>query len=201
MTSDLARSVIDIYRAHANEFDRNRTKSLMERPYLDAVINHIGEGRRILDLGCGSGEPIARYFIDAGYTVTGIDASPAMLAMCRDRFPGQTWIEGDMRDVELPMTFDGVIAWDSFFHLSQVDQRLMIARFASWMNSGGVLLFTSGPEAGEAIGELYGHSLYHSSLSPEEYRVLLYDQGFEVLSYTPNDPVCGGHTVWLTRKN
>lgn len=173
----------------------------MERAYLDAVIERIGRGRDILDLGCGSGEPVAKYFIERGYSVTGVDTSPEMLAMCRERFPEQTWIEGDMRNVELQMTFDAVIAWDSLFHLSAPDQRLMFSRFAKWMESGGVLLFTSGAEAGEAIGEIYGEPLYHASLSPNEYRSQLHDHGFSVLSFTPNDPECGGHTVWLGQKS
>jgi cyclopropane fatty-acyl-phospholipid synthase-like methyltransferase len=40
-------------------------------------------GGSILDLGCGMGEPIARYFIRVGYQVTGVDSSAAMIALCQ----------------------------------------------------------------------------------------------------------------------
>jgi cyclopropane fatty-acyl-phospholipid synthase-like methyltransferase len=46
---------------------------------------------RDLDLGCGAGEPIARYLIDAGCRVTGVDASSAMVALCSERFLGMDW--------------------------------------------------------------------------------------------------------------
>jgi hypothetical protein len=59
--------------------------------------------------------------------------------------------------------------------------------------------FTSGHCAGEAIGEFEGEPLYHASLDPEEYRALLARHGVEVLAYVPDDPECGGHTVWLSR--
>jgi hypothetical protein len=50
------------------------------------------------------------------------------------------------------------------------------------------------------IGEMYGYPLYHASLSPEEYTSLLNTHGFEVISYTPEDQNCGGHSVWLARR-
>jgi len=65
------------------------------------------------------------------------------------------------------------------------------------MAIGAALLFTAGPAAGEAIGDLFGDLLYHDSLDPAEYRDLLAANGFEVVRYTPEDPDCGGHTVWL----
>jgi hypothetical protein len=60
-------------------------------------------------------------------------------------------------------------------------------------------MFTSGPRAGEAIGTFHGEPLYHASLAPEEYRVLLDKCGFEVVSYDPEHPACGKHTIWLAR--
>jgi len=189
-----------IYDKVALEFDRARGRSRMEAPYLDAVLAELGAGRDILDLGCGAGEPIARYLIEAGCAVTGIDAAPAMLALCRTRFPAMTWIEADMRALDLGRRFDAIIAWDSFFHLAPDDQRAMFPVFRRHARPGGVLLFTSGPRAGVAMGEMFGHPLYHASLDPAEYRQLLAGHGFEVLKYAAEDPNCGGHTVWLARQ-
>jgi SAM-dependent methyltransferase len=196
---EAADRIIEIYRRHAAAFDRDRSKALMERPYLEAIEREVGRNASILDLGCGSGEPIAKYFIERGHHVTGVDTSDAMLALCRRRFPEQTWLAGDMRTIELPQQFDAVIAWDSFSHLTHTDQRLMFARFAAWVRPGGVLLFTSGPEEGEVVGQLYGEPLFHASLSHDEYRRLLIANGLTVLSLIVEDPACGGHTVWLAR--
>jgi SAM-dependent methyltransferase len=186
-----------LYEKHAVAFDQARGRSLMERPYLDTLANSMAPGGWVLDLGCGMGEPIARYFFDGGYRVTGVDAAPAMLTICRERWPEGNWIEADMRSLDLGHRFDAIVAWDSFFHLAAADQRAMFARFAAHAAPGARLLFTSGPAAGEAIGDLFGDSLYHASLDPDEYRVLLADAGFRVLQFTPVDPECGGHTVWL----
>ena len=186
-----------LYDRYAHAFDRDRGRSLMERPYLDAITSRVASGGMMLDLGCGAGEPIARHLMEAGYEVTGVDAAPSMIAICRERFPQSTWIEADMRTLALHRRFDAIIAWDSFFHLDQDEQRAMFPIFGRHISPGGLLLFTSGPEAGVATGELYGEDLFHASLAPDEYRALLASAGFRVLRFTPEDPDCGGHTVWL----
>lgn len=60
-------------------------------------------------------------------------------------------------------------------------------------------MFTSGTSNGEAIGTFEGEPLYHASLAPEEYRQLLQEQGFQVVSMVAEDPNCGGRTVWLAQ--
>lgn len=190
-----------LYEAVARQFDRDRSRALMEKPYLDALLSRLGGRRDILDLGCGSAEPIAKFFIDAGCRVTGVDAAAAMIAICRERYPGGEWIEADMRGLDLGRRFDAIIAWDSFFHLVPDDQRAMFPVFARHAAPGAQLLFTSGPRAGVAMGEIYGHTLYHASLDSTEYENLLAAEGFRVLLHRVEDPDCGGHTVWLAEKS
>ena len=43
-------------------------------------------GGEVLDIGCGSGFPIASSLVDKGLTVFGIDASPTLVSMFRQRF-------------------------------------------------------------------------------------------------------------------
>lgn len=82
-----ADGVIDLYSRRARDFDADRTKTLFERPWLDALLDHVPEAGTVLDLGCGSGEPIARHLIERGRRVTGVDASPGLIDLCRARFP------------------------------------------------------------------------------------------------------------------
>jgi hypothetical protein len=131
--------------------------------------------------------------------VTGIDSSPPLIEMCRARFPEQEWLVADMRTLALERRFEGLLAWDSFFHLSPEDQRGMFSVFAKHGAPGAVLMFTSGPRHGEAIGDFEGEPLYHGSLDEGEYRDRLEICGFEVVEYVAEDPRCGEHTIWLTR--
>jgi trans-aconitate methyltransferase len=172
----------------------------MESAYLAAVVQGLAPEAPVLDLGCGAGEPLAGFFIRAGHPVVGIDGSPTMIARCRERFPDMTWMVGDMRRLSLARTFGALLAWDSFFHLAHEDQRAMFAIFAAHASPGGLLLFTSGPDHGEATGIMDGVAFAHYSLAAAEYRALLTRHGFAVLQHVVEDPDCGGHTVWLARK-
>jgi cyclopropane fatty-acyl-phospholipid synthase-like methyltransferase len=190
------------YERFANEWDRDRSKpgqGLMERRHLDEVTSRLSAGAWVLDLGCGTGEPMARYLVGSGFNVTGVDAAPAMIAICRQRFPESTWIEADMRTLDLGRRFDAIIAWDSFFHLDQDEQRAMFPIFERHIAPDGVLLFTSGPEASVGGGTIYGAELFHASLAQDEYRQLLACSGFRVLRYRPEDPDSGKHTIWLAQ--
>lgn len=193
-------SIRAVYEAVARQFDRDRSRSLMERQYLEALLSRLGGRREVLDLGCGGGEPLAKFFIDAGCRVTGVDCAAAMIAICRERWPDGEWIEADMRGLDLGRVFDAIIAWDSFFHLEPGDQRAMFPVFERHAAPGALLLFTTGPRAGVAMGETHGHELYHASLDSAEYEGLLAAGGFRVLLHRIEDPDCGGHTVWLTQK-
>jgi SAM-dependent methyltransferase len=195
--------VIDLgklYARHAQRFDEARTGSSMELPYLEMAASLAPPPGAALDLGCGSGEPLARYFIERGYDVTGVDVVEEMLDMCRARFPRMRWLQEDMRRIDIGAAFDIVIAWDSYFHLPPDDQRRMFHTFRRHTAPGGVLMFTSGLTEGEAVGgDLFGDKLYHASLDTEEYARLLDDHGYDVVLHRREDPECGGHTVWVAR--
>jgi hypothetical protein len=60
-------------------------------------------------------------------------------------------------------------------------------------------MFTSGPAHGVSIGAYRNEPLYHASLAPEEYRLLLDQNGFEVIANVVEDPTCGRHTIWLSQ--
>ena len=191
--------IIGIYKRHARAFDRRRARVLFEKAWLDRFLAAMPPTRVVLDLGCGSGEPLARYLIDKGCAITGVDTSVELLSLCRTRFEDHAWIEADMRRLSLGVRFDGLLAWDSFFLLTPSDQRKMFEVFAAHVAGKGVLMFTSGPRAGEPIGDFEGEPLYSASLDEREYRALLDEHGFDVLAYAAEDPACDFHTVWLAR--
>ncbi|MCG2599437.1 MULTISPECIES: class I SAM-dependent DNA methyltransferase [Achromobacter] len=201
MSNPLSRNVMALYQAHAAAFERDRGAALIERAWLaDFLAALPAAAPRVLDIGCGTGVPIAGHLIEHGCRITGVDSSTALLARAAARFPEQAWIAADMRQLPCAGPFDGLIAWHSFFHLSPEDQRPMFAQFRRLAAPGAALMFTSGTTLGEAIGQLDGQPLYHGSLDSAEYRELLAANGFEVLRHVEWDAACGNATVWLARR-
>lgn len=196
---DEADRIVSLYDRNAAAWDRERGRELIEAEWLERLTAILPPNSSVLDVGCGSGEPIARYLIDRGFRITGVDSSPSLIEMCRERFPDREWMTADMRGLDLGRRFDGIIAWHSSFHLAHDDQRRLIPRLAAHLKPGGALMFTSGGEAGEAIGEWQGEPLYHASLSPAEYEALLEGCGLAVVERRLNDRECGRASVWLAR--
>ena len=97
--------------------------------YVDAARR---SGGPVLELGCGTGRvtvPIA----EAGFAVTGLDSSPAMLDMARRKFQGSpaadgglaTFVEADMADFSLRTEFGLVaIPYRGFLSLLTVEAQL-----------------------------------------------------------------------------
>lgn len=194
-------NVYRIYNKIANWYAQHRSTELQERTCIDHMLAHLPANATVLDLGCGTGKPIIEYLISRNIAVTGVDGSIEMLRIAKANFPSVTFIEQDMRLLHLNQRFDGIIAWNSFFHLPAAHQPAMFGIFAKHLKPGGLLMFTSGTEHGEAWGINGGENLYHASLNTTEYEQLLHAHNFSVVQHTVNNPECGGLTVWLAKYN
>jgi SAM-dependent methyltransferase len=101
--------------------------------------------RRILDLPCGQG----RHAIELarrGYEVTGVDLSPHMLGVARERADTIgvriRWLAGDMREVLPGETFDLILnLFTSFgYFADEADDRRVVRAAASMLEPGGRFL-------------------------------------------------------------
>lgn len=194
--------IIATYDRVAADFQARRTRSLFEKPSLDRMLGIAPRNvspRRLLDLGCGTGAPIATYLADRGMAITGVDGARAMLDLFEATLPRAKAVHADMRTLDLGTQFDAILAWNSFFHLSPDAQRAMFPVFARHAAPKAALMFTCGPSAGEVMGKAADAPVYHASLAPDEYDSLLRSHGFDVLDFRPEDPDCNFHTTWLAR--
>ena len=199
-SSLIAAQILHVYTQHAHAFDQQRDKTLFERTWLNRILHLLPSSPDILDLGCGSGEPIAHHLIQRGANITGIDISVPMLDMCRQRFPQHTWRHMDMREVSFARDFDAIIAWGSFFHLTKEEQRATLPKLAQHLRPTGILLLTVGHEEGEEYGHVNQEQVYHASLSFEEYKLLLHQNNMSIRAFVAQDPTCNHHTILVAVK-
>ena len=90
----------------AEGFANMRDSFNTEQKYLDALINYIPEKSHILDIGCGSGIPIADYLIEKSFQVTGIDGSQELLNIAKKKCPKMRGLYGDIRTIKFNETVD-----------------------------------------------------------------------------------------------
>jgi SAM-dependent methyltransferase len=100
------------------------------------------EVRKVLEVGCGTGQ-LAKRFLADGYTYTGIDVSLPMLEYARKELPAHHFHQMDMRDIKLPTKFDGVIitARSISYILTNNDVTATFQSIKNVLKDGGVLIF------------------------------------------------------------
>jgi SAM-dependent methyltransferase len=189
-----------VYEEEAERFDRERSRKLFEARWLARFSDALPRAGRVLDLGCGAGEPIASWLMGEGFRYTGVDYAEAMLAIARKRWPEGDWRQADMRTLDLDETFDGIVAWNSFFHLTREEQRSCLPRLGRHLKPGGQMLITVGQGNGEVKGYVGDKAVYHASLSPAEYASLLEANGMVLTGFLAQDPDCEKHSVLLARR-
>ena len=136
----------------------------------------------MLDLGCGTGVPIARALART-HRVVGVDMSGGQLALAREQAPSASLIRADMSTVAFrPASFDAVVSFYAIFHLPLSEHAPLIARISTWLKPGGYLMATFSPNREEGYTEdFFGAEMYWSNLSLPESRALLEQNGFEIL--------------------
>lgn len=107
--------------------------------YLKLLLSHLPPGCLILDIGCGTGTPVASTLASAGHQVTGIDVADEMIRLSRQAVPEGTFEIADMRKYEPEKTLDGILAILSLFPLERDEIETQVERWSRWMPAGGIL--------------------------------------------------------------
>ena len=150
--------------------------------YVEELASRLDDGARVLELGCGAGEPCTRLLAER-FDVTGVDISAEQLSRAGARVPGARFVEADRTSLEPDAgSFDAVVA---IYVLNHVPRELLgdlLRRAATWLVPGGNFLasFGTGDEAAWT-GEWLGTTMFFSSWDPSTNRRLLDDAGFELV--------------------
>jgi SAM-dependent methyltransferase len=167
---------------------------------LDAFAAPLPAGAAVLDLGCGGGVPVARDLVARGFRVTGLDASGAMIDHARRAVPQATFVRGDMRTADPGGSFDGIVAWDSVFHVPRAEQAGLFRRLGGWLRPGGRLLISLGGSDGEFVAEMLGEALFFAAHEPAAARAALEAAGLAIETWEVDDPSSRGHLAALATR-
>jgi SAM-dependent methyltransferase len=113
----------------------------------------------ILDFGCGAGR-VTRW-IAAGFPqahIEGCDIREADIRFVADAFGVRTW-QSDVDPAKLnpPSSYDLIWVGSVFTHLSKAASTELFDKLASWLNPGGVLVFTSHGRYAASAGSSLGY--------------------------------------------
>ena len=127
----------------APHYDAVTGDSAPEAAFLrDIIERRHGQAATLLDLACGTGGITA--LLAGAYQVSGLDISPSMLAMAREKLPGGTRLYlADMTSFRLDASFDVIVcAYQGINHLlSLAAWESSFDRASEHLNPGGLFVF------------------------------------------------------------
>jgi SAM-dependent methyltransferase len=137
----------------------------------------------VADLGCGPGR-VTAHLHSLGLDAFGIDLSPEMVSVARQRHAGLRFSVGDMSALDLAdESLRGIVAWYSIIHTPPERLPVVFAEFARVLAPDGLLLlaFQAGDER-VRLEHSYGHaiSLDAYRLAPDHIAHLVGASGLEV---------------------
>jgi SAM-dependent methyltransferase len=189
-----------LYDKIASWWDEQQSESLYGLHFVQKAIGLSTNKGKALDVGCGSGGRIITVLLKAGFQVTGIDVSAAMVELARKHHPGSVFIHDDICEWQPQEEYDIIIAWDSIFHAPYKAQGQVIRKLCGALTDGGVLLFTAGGIDSEITGEMCNQIFYYSSLAEEEYLRILKEMGCLCI-LLERDQYSEEHVVFIAIRN
>lgn len=133
-------STRDGYDRWAPSYDGQLNQLLeIEEPVVRAILDRLPIGVA-LDAACGTGRH-AEYLASLGHTVIGVDSSPGMLAVAREKIPQGDFQEADLHDLPLAnKSVDLVVCSIAVIHLPDLEGPF--GEFARVLRPGGYLVIS-----------------------------------------------------------
>jgi SAM-dependent methyltransferase len=169
----------DAYNKIASQWDVVRSTFYgQERNYLDILLADLPRNSLVIDLGCGTGCPMAAYVISRGHRIIRIDQAEELLELARARFPSEQWIHSPIEQHEFSHGFQAAIIWDSLFHIDRSMHAPILRRVVEKLPRGGkVMLTVGGSEHPPFTDHMLGQAFFYDSNTPEETRRVLQGLG------------------------
>lgn len=189
------------------------------------VLANLKPGSSVLDVGCGTGKPVAAMIASAGHSVYGIDVADEMVRISRSQVQGR-FEKADLRSFNPSQNFDAIFVIFSLYQISPSETHAAAYRFARWLRDDGVLVL--GTTSGSSINlnrpgllddKIWGcirwlnktwmtKTTNETFLSEEGWRSLLNSAGFTIESeklfkFLPEDneyKVPENHFIVVARK-
>ena len=169
VVGDLGLDIESYYAAAASTYDQVRFGNSYGR-YLDAqeraaLRKWLCGAARILEIGCGTGRLL-------DLATDGIDRSPEMLAVAREKHPGRRVLQAlGARTPFEDGSFDAIFAMHVFMHLPKKEIGQILGECHRLLRTGGTLVFDVPSQPRRGVSS-FRPSSWHcgTAYSPEELR-------------------------------
>jgi len=157
-----------------------------------------------LDIGCGCGIPVCKYFSEHGLQTIGIDISPRQIARAKRLAPQATYICSDYLSTNNSQ-YDIITAFYAIIHIDRTLHKQVFEKVYSQLKDGGVAVVTVGHNEWEGYEDnwlgVQGATMYWSHFSVDKYHEMLQSMNFNIIldDFIPEGS-SGHNNLWLRKR-
>lgn len=156
-------------------------------------LGGVRSGSHVLDVACGTGVLFPDYLARNVGSLTGIDISPEMVKITREKFPQIEVLCGDVEEVAFDKQFDCVMVYNAFPHFP--DPEHLIQVLSNLLKPGGTLTVAHGMSRAQIDHHHEGAASKVSvGLMHEDELATIFEKHLQVTTKISNDcmyAVCG----------
>ncbi|MEV4597081.1 class I SAM-dependent methyltransferase [Amycolatopsis sp. NPDC049253] len=155
-------------------------------PMVEAAVRELvavlPPGARVLDVGSGTGRPVAEDLTRAGHRVTGLDVSREMVRIAREQVPAAEFRHVDVREWESEAeSWDAVCAFFPFLQMTRAETESVLGKIAGWLKTGGRFALITVPKDIEDVPlDFLGHAVRLTSFASGDLVERVRAAGLEV---------------------
>ncbi|HUD44090.1 MAG TPA: class I SAM-dependent methyltransferase [Patescibacteria group bacterium] len=170
--------------------------------YLEKLNSLLASNSTILDIGCGAGVPVDKYFLDRGHKIIGIDISEKQIELVTKNLPTGEFKVEDMSELkEREYSVNAVISFYAIFHTPRETHGEILKKVSSFLKTNGLLLITMGSSEWEGKEDnFFGGEMSWSHYGKEKNRQLVEETGFKILLDEIDDSGGEKHQMILAKK-
>ncbi len=137
------------YNGLVDSYQENYFKNPLLAEAFDDWLSGLPPGGKVLDAGCGHGDPVISRLLEKSFQVTGADFSSEMLRKASQKYPQVEFVHQASTQLIYETVFDGACSFSSLLYLDPIDFYHAVYRLACAIKPGGILFlyaFDSGPD-------------------------------------------------------
>lgn len=190
-SDDKDKATFVYYEANAASYARQTQAADLGELYAK-FLPSLGQGARILDVGCGAGRDL-KAFREQGFQALGIDPSPSLAKLARE-YSGCDVLVERVEEMRFRHEFDGAWACASLLHLPRSVLPVALKRIHDALRPGGVLLLSMQLGLGEMRTT---DGRFYTRYQPADLRREVEAVGFDIIeAWQSSDSLGERRSIW-----